>query len=164
MTGTSEPTVDPAIDPALLCLLAAAERGEETPRISLLTGSWLVQGQPTRSRDFVSHSADVWWAEVAATSTVKEFRGTEDEKVALIRRCVDPLSATVNAWESPGVPVLTLLWGVIAGGVGATFHMPTLRVPLSSVQAWWVTRFGVTQPQEGGGVVGFGMVGVDLPF
>lgn len=157
LTVTPEPTVDTAIDPALLCLLAAAERGEETPSICLLTGSWMVQGQPARSGDFGRLSGQAWWGQLAATRDVKKFRGTEDEKVAMIRQKLNPLLATIIAWESPGiVPVLTLVRCVIGGGVGATFEMPTLRVPLSSVQAWWVTEFSVNQP-KGGGMVGVGM-------
>ena len=93
------------------------------------------------------------------TRDMRKFRGTDAEKETAIREVLDPLLATVSATETPDTaPVLTLLSGIIGGGVGATIEMPTLRVPLSSVRAWWVTGFTVHQP----GGTGVGMVGVGV--
>jgi hypothetical protein len=149
--GNTRQPPAPAVDQRLVNLAASAERELPCPSIlNLLVGSWLVQGQPVSSRQFLEATEGSLQESLAQTSEARRFRGTAEQKQQIIREATDPMMSSLRTAED-GPLSLNLVNVTIAGSVGPSLHPPAVRIPLPAVGAWWITDFAIKNGGGGGG-------------
>jgi hypothetical protein len=145
-----------AVDTRLVLLVEAAERGDDCPFIRMIAGGWLLQGQPASTETFLTQTHRGLYEELADSKEGRRLRGSQADKHAVLGAAVAPM---VNALGGPGLSSLDALSLVDASAYppGApTIHMPTIRVPLSAVSAWWATGFSTDKSSSSSSVgVGF---------
>jgi hypothetical protein len=149
------------MDERLAALIEAAENGRECPAVSVLSGSQLIIGTPISSKAFleVSYWATVGhkpWGPTRPTDTPEPDTKTWERLQSLEPRTI-PDPETHHA--------LTLQSVRISFRDGSALEVPTIRLPLAAISAWWVAparRIGSKSSQQGPGV-GVG-VGVAIPF
>jgi len=141
VTVTAEGTPDTAVDPALLHLLNAAESGNDCPVIYLLAGGWLIQGTPVASRVLLVDTQNYFYEQISQSREARKFRGSPAEKDAVIRAAVASNVTPIGQLE-PGVSAVFTLASASAYPPGAPMiHMRVVRVPLTTIVAWWITGF-----------------------
>lgn len=147
-------------DARLLDLVESAEREEPCPKlVNMLTGSWLIQGRPVSTAQFIQASHDELSRTCAATKEVRKTRG-DREKAQLVQSKVRPIIGSIQRSRAYDGATLSLLDVTIVGSTGPSLHPPAIRVPLASVEAWWVVDFEVKNGGSSGGAV----VGVGFAF
>lgn len=154
-------------------LRALMEKANETKsalpfRINLYTGSVFVSGSV----------APYWWmqdrsVDIAVAQAERQLRRRKEryqgEREALAKEAVEPVAKVLNevrGSDSAEADEVTLLDAVAFPAVGnessGGVRLPVVRVPLSSVSAWWIVDDGVI---EGRHTSSFGMgLGVLLPL
>ena len=146
------------MDARLCDLIVAIEAGQAHPRvITLLTGSWLLQGEPVSTERFRQVSHDSLYNSVAKRREIRKFRGTDKERSELVLDVTNPIVAALERAGREDNATLNLIEVAIAGQSGPSLHPPAVRVPVSAVTAWWITDFETKKSGSGGGAffVGF---------
>jgi hypothetical protein len=148
---TADSGEDSSIDPRLRALVGAAEQGRPVPSVGLVTGSWVIQGTPISTQQFLWITQSAVETEISQTKESQTFRGTKDELGASIREQTAPLFAAFG-WPTPvDGNALSLGTVTVGGGIGAALRVPALRVPLTAVAAWWACPYVALAPRSGGG-------------
>ncbi|MHA6792380.1 hypothetical protein ACVGVM_02505 [Pseudonocardia bannensis] len=144
-------------DERLLALIDAAENERPCPNVlNVLTGSWLIQGQPVSSRQFEEATQQSLHESIAATPDARRFRGSHDELRQAISGITQPmLDSVAPGGGGPGEPALNLIKVMIASATGPSLHPPAIRISAASIAAWWIVDFKVKN--KGGGSAGFGI-------
>jgi hypothetical protein len=140
------------VDPALLSLAAAAERGDECPYIYALTGGWLIAGLPTSAKSFREATEHDLGRQLAHAKT-RDFRGSQEQLQAMVHDRLQPMMAAFGPEEATGTgDVLNLVKASVTTPVGQVLQVPALRIQLSYVGAWWAARpIGNPAPPRAGG-------------
>lgn len=144
-------------DARMADLLDAAEQGQACPVVNVLSGSWLIQGRPVSTREFVQRSYDSIHNSLAGSREARKFRGSAADKQEMIASKVNPLVETIHGTDELDGETLNLVDVTMVGAVGPSLHAPAVRVPVASVAAWFITDFEVKEAKGGTSTaVGFG--------
>lgn len=143
------------IDPQLEALIVAAEAGQPCPQIRLLSGGWLVQGEPVSTQAYLDTTAEDFAETIRDSKDLRRFRGSSEELKGLVFGQVNVRMAPFRAPGSGSPSVLSLKNAVLINSV--TLRVPAIRVPSVSVQAWWNSSMEVEESKRYGSVVGVGM-------
>lgn len=141
------------IDPLLMNILNAAERGEKVPKIVLVVGPWVVMGSPVsteRFRQLTNESlADTTWK----TAKIRD-RARADSKSQAATLAAGYLAA-MGGGDSNNQVSISIESALMVNGI--SIRIPAMRVPLASVDSWWVTTHTAeAQSSYNGGGVGVG--------
>jgi hypothetical protein len=149
------------MDERLAALIEAAENGRACPAVSVLAGSQLITGTPISSKAFLEVS---YWATRGhkpwgppRPGDTPEPDTTIWERLRSLEPSTVPDAGTRHALSLQSVRLSFL--------DGSALEVPTIRLPLAAISAWWVAparRIANKSPQHGPGV-GVG-VGVAIPF
>ena len=155
------------IDPLLLNLLEAAERGEKCPSLVVVAGPWIIQGT------LVGTAAFLETCQLNAHDQLMELWGSPERKNPMSPEDAAQIAtqslAPLGTAGGPGSPSLGLTKATLTGAV--TVSVPAIRVPLTAITAWWVTDHQVKEPKlpaepvsgrERGG--GGGGLAIDISF
>lgn len=145
------------MDQLLAEVAAAAERGDPVPRLRLSTNTMLVTGQPVSSRRFIELTNGALQRDFAGYFREQDKRLPRKERrdqaalTAESQRYSEHNMSALLAPEQPGGAVCiegATCWPW-AGGDG--IQLPAVRIPVSSVDLWWVAG-GTTlkAPSQGG--------------
>lgn len=135
-------------DARLTDLIEAAEAGDTCPRvISLLTGSWLIQGRPISTEKFLERTHDALYRSFAGQREVRKFRGDPEQRTEMILRMSNPIVASIDRSDEKDVTTLNLADVTITSSVGPSLHPPVVRVSTASISAWWINDFEVKNPK-----------------
>ena len=121
-------------DPKLVALVRAAEEGKECPPLRIMTATGLFVGAPGRSEGLADSARPALWAHLRGTRPSETTFDPSPEVTEQLR----PVTEAEEAGEEP--TVLTLYgvrWFSTAGFLGLS-DVPVVRIPLSSVVAWWI--------------------------
>lgn len=144
------------IDGRLISLVEAAERGENCPDVCVLVGSWVVQGLPIGTKQFLEITYADYWREVSSINEVRRIKNP-NERNHFVGQHLAPFMATFGP-ESPQDKLsLSLTNASVSGTTGPIIQVPALRIPVAAVQTWWSAKFTVDQNKPRGGGVGFGI-------
>jgi hypothetical protein len=152
-----ETNVETHVDGRLQSLIEAAERGERCPDIYVLVGSWVIQGLPVSTAEFMNITYGDYYRQVADTRDARKLSRNPDERDRLISQHLAPYMATFgNAGPQDGL-ALSVAHASVSGSTGPILQVPALRVPIGAVQSWWSAGFTVDQNRgySGGVAVGF---------
>jgi hypothetical protein len=146
------------MDERLAALIEAAENGRECPVVTVLAGSQLIIGTPTSSKTFLQVS---YWATVGHKPwgpTRPIDRPEPDTRIWERLQSLEPRDVEHRN-------ALTLQAARLSFPDGSALEVPTIRLPLAAIAAWWVAparRIGSKSAPRSPGV-GVG-VGVAIPF
>jgi hypothetical protein len=143
-------------DPVLLALVATAEHEENPPLLRILTGSWLVQGRLAPAAEFRSRTTAAWEHQAYYADPQLTFA----QKDAAARAQAAPFVSALATSPPEGPQVLTLINCQMIGSTGVIMHVPELRMPVSSVDAWWSSDFQIEESKKGNGT----LIGVGFTF
>lgn len=146
------------IDPLLLNLVAAAERGETCPPLVLVVGTWIVQGQLVSSARFLEETRQHIQQRVLGSLRAKDRANPETR--ARATQIASEHFGPLGTVERPSHLALSFLDATLANSV--TITVPTLRVPVGAVDSWWVTDHYVETEKRCGG--GGGGAGFEMTF
>lgn len=152
------------MDPLLLNLLAAAERGEKCPPLVVVTGTWVIQGALVGTTAFLEASqTHVYDKLIRLWGSAERKNPMSPEDAAQIAgQRLAPLGISGGAVS----PSLSLIEVTLTGVT--TLSVPAMRVPLAAIDAWWVTDHAVETQQpvaeRGSETRGGGGVSVGVAF
>lgn len=141
------------IDPLLLNLLEAAERGETCPPLVAVVGTWIVQGRLVSTSAFLEANREHVQKRILSGLKLRDRSNPlADERASQIAsQHLSPLGSDEGA-----MPLcLSFLDATLASG--ATVSVPAIRVPVSAVDSWWVSDHYVEGQKVRGGGVGVSM-------
>lgn len=141
------------IDPLLLNLLEAAERGEECPPLVLVVGTWLVQGKLVSTSRYLDENRAHVQKRVLSGLKARDRANPAAESSAaqIASQHLAPLGLADGA-----TPLcLSIIDATLASAT--TISVPAIRVPVSAVDSWWVTDHYVEGQKMRGGGVGVGI-------
>lgn len=138
------------MDEKLRAVAAAAEAGQVCAGVNLLMASWLLQGTPASTEQFMRTTHDNLYAQIANSRDARKFRGDAQQLRDVILEQAHPLMIPFGDFSSSD-DVLNLLNVTIVGSIGPSLHVPAVRVPLAQIMGWWATDFEVKQGNAGGG-------------
>lgn len=118
----------------LLAVIAAAEENRPCPRIRLLVGDWLVQGHPVSTETFLAITRDDMTKQVQEGGEWRRVKRDPDAAKQYVEERVGPLMAAFGVGPDDGA-TLNLRDAVLVNSV--TLKVPAVRIPLTSIQAWW---------------------------
>jgi len=127
------------LDSALQRIAEVAERGGDVPQLRLLTPPAMIYGEPVSSR----RAAEVMIEDLKAgyRKAKKPARGDRERVEGLYERLAESVVAPFAA-DGQSPDSLSLVEArVIRLDGGTTFETPLLRVPISSVTAWFIGSF-----------------------
>lgn len=130
------------MDELLQVLAMKAERGEETPLVRVIAGGQMYVGFPAASRAFLeaTHAATV--SELTADlgkRNRRERRNNPGNPQALASESLQALETPAVRTAATDAPrVLTLVDVRWLPPAGSGFNLPTVRIVLDAVEAWWV--------------------------
>ena len=151
-------------DPALLRIVAAAERGEPCPGLCFIAGCWLVQGTPVSTHMFYTVTYQDTLQELSVSLDVRRMRVTPDEKQRILENAASEQLAALGHPDGAEGAVLNLLHASVYPPGAPAIDMGAMRVAVMSIAGWWATGF-TTQQQKGGSGGGLGLgVGVGSSF
>lgn len=150
-----ETNVGVHMDGRLQSLIEAAERGERCPDTYVLVGSWIIQGLPVSTDQFMRITHSDFHRQVADTREARKMKSPQ-ERDQLISQHLAPLMATFGPATPQDGLALSVANAAVSGITGPILHVPALRVPVSAVQAWWSAGFTVDQNRGYSGGVGVG--------
>jgi hypothetical protein len=130
------------MDSALQRIAEVAEVGGDVPSLRLMTAPAMIYGKPIGSR----LAAQVMAGDLAAgfRDARRPKRGDRDRVEALYERLAQSMVAPVVAQSEVGQDALSIVDArVIRFDNGTTFDAPLIRVPISSITAWFVGTFKV---------------------
>lgn len=144
------------MDGRLQSLIEAAERGDRCPDIKVLVGSWIIQGLPISTDQFMRATYADYHRQVAETREAQKIRN-QQERDQLISQHISPLINAFGMGSPQDGLALSVANAAVSGSTGPIIHVPALRIPVGSIQSWWSASFGVDQNRgySGGVAVGF---------
>lgn len=151
-----ETNVGIPVDGRLQSMVEAAERGETCPDIYVLVGSWVIQGVPISTAEFLKLTHSDYYSQVAETREARKLSRDPAERERVINEHLAPYMSTFGASTDQDAAALSIRNPAISGSSGPIIHTPAMRVPLSAVQGWWSAKFTVDQNRRYSGGVGFG--------
>ncbi|PRY10758.1 hypothetical protein [Kineococcus rhizosphaerae] len=144
-----------SLDPVLLRLVQAAERGEECPPLVLIAGGWLIQGSPVSTEAFYDVTYRVNYNELAGSPEARRLRGRPEEKERILEDATRKQLAPLGEPIGLGGAVINLLRASAYPPGAPAVNTGAMRVPLAAVASWWATGFS-TDKQQTSSSVGFG--------
>jgi hypothetical protein len=143
------------VDGRLQSLIEAAERGERCPDIYILVGSWIIQGLPVSTDQFMRITYSDYHRQVSETKEAQKVRN-QQERDQLISQHVSPLIGAFGLGSRQDGLALSVANAAVSGSTGPVLHVPALRIPVTAVQSWWSASFSVDQNRGYSGGVGVG--------
>ena len=141
------------IDPLLLNLLEAAERGEKCPPLVLVVGTWIVQGKLVSTTSYLEENqAHVQKRVLSGLKAGDRAHPAAESSAAQVAS--QHLGALGTA-DGATPLCLSIIDATLASGA-TTITVPAIRVPVSAVDSWWVTDHYVEGQKVRGGGVGVG--------
>lgn len=156
--GPMETNFGDSVDGRLKALIATAERDEKCPDISVIVGSWVIQGRPVSTAEFMRATYRDFVRQVVKTPEGRSMKGTQEERSKLMGEHLRPFMAAFGYKSEADTFALSIADASVSGSTGPILKVPALRIPVSAVQTWWSAGFEVDQNRSygGGGVaVGF---------
>jgi hypothetical protein len=153
------------MDQALVAIAEAAERGQQVPRVALLTAAGTISGLPIGSTEYLvrlrpSLSA-AHLANLKASEGVK--RRERDAAMAQSEQWADADIASFGAaLDGPAGAITLGDVSVILSATGEVVTTAVVRVPFIAVSAWFTGAFEAKKPSGGGGFFIGGMVPLDF--
>lgn len=143
------------MDPRLRALAAAVEQGAPGHPVVLIIGPWVAQGRVTSSVEFLERSVNEIALEQVAAMPHAQRRKIETEEdtaswqgiLANVHQMTMPIRSAEEG-ES-----LCLADVTFSGPIG-TLSTAVSRVPLDSIDAWWIARHKFQPVKFSGGGVG----------
>jgi hypothetical protein len=140
-------------DPLLLALAAAAERGDDVPRIRLIAGSAIAIGLPTSRERFIRvnrEGLEEEWTKYLRPGPWPRKR-QQPEGPAPVERAQSAFAAFGQPIdEETSFNLADVEWWPLGGGDGLS--PPAIRIPLAAIDAWWVAGGRVERAPSGRGV------------
>ena len=136
------------MDPRLVALSKAAERGDVVPVLRLIMQGDLFTGIPASGAYFESamqNALEVEWEHVATARARHERQAQPMDPAALAMRSLGGLGPQDRETET----VLTLrdvAWRSVV--LGTVLLIPALRVDIAAVNAWWIVGGQETDPAQ----------------
>lgn len=144
-----------AIDPLLLRVVQAAQRGEECPPLVLIAGGWLIQGAPVSTEAFYEATYRVNYNELAGSSEARRLRVRPEEKEKILEDATrQQLLALGDPSGLEGAVINLLRASAYPPGAPAV-NTGAMRIPLTAVASWWATGFSTDKAQTSSSI-GFG--------
>ncbi|SDO18815.1 hypothetical protein SAMN04515671_0081 [Nakamurella panacisegetis] len=131
------------LDPRLVALAEAVERGAVVAPIGILTGAGLVQGTPVTYAAFYEASTISIGRQLARampSRELKSYDGREADLWAHLRGRINPAMSALGDPSQPDTLALNIAPAQCTLGT-TVLHVPAVRVPLSAVDTWWVSDF-----------------------
>lgn len=153
-----ETSVGDPMDGRLKALIATAEQDETCPGVCVIVGSWVIQGRPVSTAEFMRATYRDYVRQTANTAVGRKISGNKEDRSTLMGEHLRPLMAAFGYKSDADVLALSLADATVSGSTGPSLKVPALRIPVSAVQAWWSAGFEVDQGKGfvGGGIsVGF---------
>ncbi|WP_427133998.1 hypothetical protein [Pseudarthrobacter sp. S9] len=145
------------VDGRLKALIATAERDETCPGVCVIVGSWVIQGRPVSTAEFMRATYRDYVRQVA-TPVGSKISGNKEERSRLMGEHLRPFMAAFGYKSDADALALSLADASVSGSTGPVLKVPALRIPVSAVQTWWSAGFEVDPGKgfAGGGIsVGF---------
>lgn len=145
------------MDHALVAIAEAAERGQQVPRVAILTAAGILSGLPIGSTEYL-----VRLKPSLAEAHFKNLKATEGVK----RRDRDAAQTRSEAWadadigafgsvlEGPSGAITLGDVSVIVSATGETVTTAAVRVPFEAVSGWFTGSYDAKKPGSGGFFVG----------
>lgn len=149
-----ETNVGEAVDGRLKALIATAEQDEKCPNIYVIVGSWVVQGRPVSTAEFMRTTYRDY---VRQASKTPEGRKMKDGKE--MGEHLRPLIGAFGYKSEADTLALSVADASVSGASGPILKVPALRIPIHAIQAWWSAEFEVHPNRgPGGGSISAGVI------
>lgn len=143
------------MDARLKSLAAAVEGGATCLPVNLVVGQWIVQGTPVTSSDFLKRTQESLSRIALDQMPGRDRRllraGKADHVLEAAqdqaRGFMGPLAGSISGAEY----ALSLVDVTLTGGLSGVIHGAAVRVPLASVDVWWIAGFKHEPAKFGGG-------------
>lgn len=146
------------IDGRLRALIATAEREETCPTVCVLVGSWVIQGRPVSTGEFMRATYRDYVRQVMKTPEGRKMDGNKADRSKMMSEYLRPLMSSMGYPSDADSLSLSIADASVSGSTGPILKVPALRVPVSAIQTWWTAGFEVDQNKGSGGggiAVGF---------
>jgi hypothetical protein len=151
------------MDEHLLAIIRAAEDGLECPPVRVLTGGLVAWGAPGASTEFLEASLEPMIEQYDEFVRGRSRRERKEEYIDPADLANDHLAnvrwPTLDRQVEPQSLTLmdVYLWPVAGGDA---LMLPTLRVPVQNIEAWWIAGGGVLPAKDAGSW----FVGLEFPL
>lgn len=135
-----------AVDGRLQALISTAEAIRPCPRIRLLVGDWLIQGQPVSTETFLAITANNMSEQAMETKEGRRLKGNQAAANSYIHEQVGPVMSAFGNQTEADEMAMSLRDAVVVGA--ATLKVPAIRVPVASIQAWWNVTMQIEQTRN----------------